>query len=78
MGMAGMSAAVDKPMLRMTCPAFPKGVASVATGVWTFEAAAAASSELVSQPEVVGQVEAGYRISFGRARHKRGPPSWNS
>jgi hypothetical protein len=79
MEMADMgSAANDKPALRMTCPAFPRGAASVATGVWSLVAVGTASGELVTQPAVVGQVEAGYRISFGRARQKRGPPTQNS
>jgi hypothetical protein len=75
MEMAGMDAASNKaPSVRMTCPAFPRMAAQAQTGVWSFDGAGPAAAMPVTQPAVVGQVEAGYRISFGRARQKRGPP----
>ncbi len=75
MEMAGMDAASNAaPSLRMTCPAFPRMTAQAHTGVWSFDAADAATAAVTVQPAAIGQVEAGYRISFGRARQKRGPP----
>ena len=62
------------PAVRMTCPAFPRMTAQAHTGVWSFDGWGGVAGEGVAQPAVVGQVEAGYRISFGRARQKRGPP----
>jgi hypothetical protein len=79
MEMAGMDAASNAaPAVRMTCPAFPRMAAQAHTGVWSFDGAGAVSATVVTQPAVMGQVEAGYRISFGRARQKRGPPVRNS
>lgn len=79
MEMAGMDAASQAaPAVRMTCPAFPRMTAQAHTGVWSFDGAGAVTASVVTQPAVVGQVEAGYRISFGRARQKRGPPRKNS
>jgi hypothetical protein len=73
--MEAMDAASGKaPSVRMTCPAFPRMAAQAQTGVWSFDGAGPAAAMPVTQPAVVGQVEAGYRISFGRARQKRGPP----
>ena len=69
-----MATASERPVVRMTCPAYPRGASTVQTGVWTVAGAGASVVGVVSQPAVVGQVEAGYRISFGRARQKRGPP----
>ena len=40
----------------------------------SFRPAAAATAHLASVAEIVREAEAGYRISSGRARHKRGPP----
>jgi hypothetical protein len=75
MEMAGMDAPLNAtPSVRMTCPAFPRMVAKAHTGVWSFDVAIASSAGHVAQPAAVGQVEAGYRISFDRARQKRGPP----
>jgi hypothetical protein len=76
MEMAGMDAASNAaPAVRMTCPAFPRMAAQAHTGVWSFDGAGSVSTSIVVRHNVVGQVEAGYRISFGRARQKRGPPS---
>jgi hypothetical protein len=62
------------PAVRMTCPAFPRMAAQAHTGVWSFDGAGTVSATVVTQTAAMGQVEAGYRISFGRARQKRGPP----
>jgi len=69
-----MATASERPVVRMTCPAYPRGASTAQAGVWTFAVARASVVGVVSRPAVVGQVEAGYRISFGRARQKRGPP----
>lgn len=73
-----MGAVTDQPMLTMTCPAFPRGSSTLQTGAGTFAASTNASNERAGRPETVGQVEAGYRISLGRAGWKRGPPTQNS
>jgi hypothetical protein len=79
MEMAGVDAASNAaPAVRMTCPAFPRMAAQAHTGVWSFDATRAVSTAVIAQPAAVGQVEAGYRISCGRARQKRGPPARNS
>ncbi len=62
------------PAVRMTCPAFPRMAAQAHTGVWSFDGRSKASTHLSVQLALAGQVEAGYRISSGRARQKRGPP----
>jgi hypothetical protein len=73
--MAGMNAPSNAtPSVRMTCPAFPRMAAQAHTSVWSFDGASTATEHLSVQPAAAGQVEAGYRISSGRARQKRGPP----
>jgi hypothetical protein len=75
MEMAGMDAASKAaPAVRMMCPAFPRMTAQAHTGVWSFDGRSKASTHLSVQLALAGQVEAGYRISSGRARQKRGPP----
>jgi len=79
MDMAGIDmSSKAAPAVRMTCPAFPRTAAQAQTGVWNFDAPPVVSTSIVSQATTVGQVEAGYRISSGRARQKRGPPMQNS
>ena len=78
MEMAEAGVQPSQPSVRMTCPAFPRSTGTMQSGGWTFDAAGAASAEMVNRPEVVGQVEAGYRVSLGRAWQKRGPPLQNS
>ncbi len=79
MEMAGSDAALNgEPTVRATCPAFPRTTAQAHTGVWSFGEASTASASIAVHPAAIGSVEAGYRISFGRARQKRGPPSLNS
>ena len=67
-----------QPVVRMTCPAFPHAGSAVTAGAWAFSPASPSVHRLGAQPGTVGQVEAGFRISFGRARQKRGPPTQNS
>jgi len=69
-----MGTASEQPVVRMTCPAYPRVTSTVQAGVWTVAGACDSVVGVVSQPAVVGQVEAGYRISDGRAWQKRGPP----
>jgi hypothetical protein len=73
MEMAGRNAP-STPSVRSACPAYPRMAAQAHTGVWNFDGTSHVSTHLSVQPALVGQVEAGYRISSGRARHKRGPP----
>jgi hypothetical protein len=78
MEMGSSEVVAGRASLRMTCPAFPRLAAAVHTGVWSFDREPALSAQVVVQPAMVGQVEAGYRIASGRARQKRGPPNWTS
>jgi len=62
--------------LRAKCPFFPSGGAVVPDSGPALPAGSqTAGVSIVSQAAVPAQAEAGYRISFGRANHKRGPPS---
>lgn len=80
-----MTAAVDVPLppsgpsveaARGKCPLFPKGGAIPVSGnVLDLGPSPFFFASLVSRPAAVEQAEARYRISFSRARQKRGPPS---
>lgn len=74
-----MPAMIDSSQKQLTaigekCPCFPRATAvtgstvTFASGVFLFYA------EALSHPACFSQVEAQYRISFDRARQKRGPP----
>jgi hypothetical protein len=76
--MAGMGTRSGQPVAHAVCSMFPHAAASAQTGVWSMAGEQQASAKLDIRPAVVGQVEAGYRISFGRARQKRGPPTLKS
>jgi len=78
MGQAATKAASNQPTVRAVCPCLPRSTASVESAAWSHSGARQASTRLDTQPAVIGQVEAGYRISFHRARQKRGPPQQNS
>ena len=73
-----MSTPTEQHVVRMTCPAFPHSTARGHTGGWSAAAGYALTTEPVLQATVIGQAEAGYRISSGRAWQKRGPPVQNS
>ena len=70
----GMDADAGRPMMRMACSAYPQSLGQVHTGGWLFEVASSAATRMPLSVARVGQVEAGYRISSGRAWQKRGPP----
>jgi len=61
--------------LRAKCPFFPSGGAVVPdSGPALPAAASAAGVSSAGQIALPAEAEAGYRISFNRAHHKRGPP----
>ncbi|MFN0171085.1 MAG: hypothetical protein ACKV22_32100 [Bryobacteraceae bacterium] len=61
---------------REKCPLFPKGGAIPVSGsIGDLSPSPFFFASLVSLPAVVEQAETRYRISFSRARQKRGPPS---
>jgi len=63
------------PTLRAQCPACPnQAVAGHADTCIAVQPTQRAASEAVA-PLAIRQVEAGYRISFHRSRHKRGSPA---
>jgi hypothetical protein len=61
--------------LKQKCPSYPKAIAVVGTGQFFLVPTQAAFAEIAAHPTAQPQTEARYRISFGRSRQKRGPPS---
>jgi hypothetical protein len=62
--------------LRQRCLSYPRA-AAVAGRVHVFVAETQMRfAEIVAHPSAQPQTEARYRISFGRSRQKRGPPSF--
>ena len=62
--------------LRTRCPFFPNGGAVLPhSGAALLATSQPAGVSIVSQIAAPAQAEAGYRISFSRSHHKRGPPS---
>ena len=62
--------------LKERCPSYPRAVA-VAGSVHVFVAETQMRfAEIVAHPSAQPQTEARYRISFGRSRQKRGPPTF--
>jgi hypothetical protein len=71
-----MSAPVEgAPMLRAACPAMQHAPVTAHAEGWMAGARQATAVAAVVEPLKIGQVEAGYRISFLRSRNKRGPPA---
>ncbi|MDX1980443.1 MAG: hypothetical protein SFV51_09250 [Bryobacteraceae bacterium] len=60
---------------RMQCPQYPTARAMPAAGAMDAPPALTALELAPAGPAAVGQSEAQYRVSFSRARQKRGPPS---
>src|ERR1700730_6836712 len=59
------------------CPSAPKTFAVAHGGqTWTAETECCGFADVVAHPAGRAQTEARYRISFGRSRQKRGPPSY--
>ncbi len=73
-GTMSMPRSGDRPVVRMACTAYPPSLGQVHTGGWSFTATPAMADAAVVESFVAGQVEAGFRISQGRAWQKRGPP----
>jgi hypothetical protein len=63
------------PMLRAACPAMQHAPVTAHAEGWMAGARQATAVAAVVEPLKIGQVEAGYRISFLRSRNKRGPPA---
>jgi hypothetical protein len=56
------------------CPYCPRAIAVVHDEAFSVPAAEAVHAELIAHPAVAAQTESKLRVSFGRARQKRGPP----
>jgi hypothetical protein len=70
------SSGVAVDALRAKCPFFPNSGAVVPeAGPALLAASQMAGVSIASQIAGPAQAEAGYRISFDRSHHKRGPPS---
>jgi len=78
MEMLNAAQSSDRPMVRMTCPALHRPAALVQAAAWSLPERRSAAAWPIGLPATIGQVESGYRMSLGRARHKRGPPVENS
>ena len=63
-------------MVAPKCPLFPQAAAPAHVQSYTPSESIAIFAGLVSYPAISAQAEAGYRISFHRARQKRGPPAF--
>lgn len=59
------------------CPLFPRSLVPniPAQHLFTAPASGIFYTQILSHPAVAPQTEAHYRVSFDRARHKRGPPA---
>ena len=56
------------------CPSFPRAIPGVRCQLHALPASARSYAALVSDPACNVRTEAFYKVSFDRARHKRGPP----
>ena len=61
--------------LHAKCPAFPKATAVTTAQLAFFVRTPSRFAEIVAHPNAQPQTEARYRVSFSRARQKRGPPT---
>jgi hypothetical protein len=62
--------------VRTKCPSYPaSGMAPVSGKAGAASPACVFFAAILSHPAAHAQTEARYRVSFSRARHKRGPPS---
>ncbi|HTU48910.1 MAG TPA: hypothetical protein VMF91_27860 [Bryobacteraceae bacterium] len=68
--------AASGPTLRngATCPCFPRSTAANHGQAFAPPLSQAVFAGIVRHPAVQAQTEAGFRISYNRSRHKRGPP----
>lgn len=74
-GVSGSSAANSTATIGQKCPFSPQATVASHVGAGTATPASAVYAGMVSHPSGSPQTEAGYRISFNRARQKRGPPA---
>jgi hypothetical protein len=58
------------------CPYFPHGITAAHNEIAVSRNGASFFAGLWQHPALWAQTEAGYRISAGRSRQKRGPPSF--
>jgi hypothetical protein len=78
MGTTGTVGADGKRVMLMgaRCPSAPKAFAVAGGQAWTPGPEQSVVAVVVAHPAGRAQTEARYRISFGRSRQKRGPPSY--
>jgi hypothetical protein len=62
--------------LKPKCPNYPKAIAVAGTGHLFVVKPEMRFADVAAHPTARPQTEARYRISFGRSRQKRGPPSY--
>ena len=73
--MLGMQGGTRWSSLQSKCPNYPKAVTVAGVGHWFLVKPQMQFADVVAHPSARPQTEARYRISFGRSRQKRGPPS---
>jgi hypothetical protein len=61
--------------IQQRCPLYPGALSTPVGGyVAVMKGSGAIFGAIVSHPAIQLQIEAGYRLSFSRSTHKRGPP----
>jgi hypothetical protein len=73
--MAAGSSANSTAAIDQKCPFSSQATVASHVGTGTATVAAAVFAGMVSHPSGLAKTEAGYRVSFHRARQKRGPPA---
>jgi hypothetical protein len=69
-------ASQETSFIQERCPHFPSGSAALAASeIATLTPSQSVFAAIVSHPAAHAQTEALYRVSFRRARQKRGPPA---
>jgi hypothetical protein len=69
-------ASQETSFIQERCPHFPSGSAALAASeIATLTPSQSVFAAIVSHPAAHAQTEARYRVSFSRARQKRGPPT---
>lgn len=75
MGMGASTSRTGAGAIREKCPYTPAAPAVLLLPSFTPSTAAAIFAGIASHPAIAPQAEAQLRISFDRARQKRGPPA---
>jgi hypothetical protein len=72
---AASNASAIPQLVQQRCPSYPGALSTPAGGsVAVLKGSGAIFGAAVSNPAIQLQIEAGYRLSFSKSTHKRGPP----